>query len=225
MKVAPRLYIDMLRLKIELFRLGRFVPQLRWSMKMIEKKRQGLRQYHEMYVSTVSNQRMAISLELAGFLMIICETIRPRRILDLGSGFSSFVFRCYAKDKSPKPEVWSVDDSEEWLQKTSAFLALHGLTCERMITWNSFRPREFEDAFDLILHDLGSMDLRKKTFGEVLYLSHPRGLIILDDLHKQPYKLFVEVTLNQRGFRCLYMKSVTIDKFQRFAGVVAKTRA
>ena len=47
-----------------------------------------LRDPHEEFVSRVSSPDMAISLEAAAFLRALCEGLRPRRVLDLGSGFS-----------------------------------------------------------------------------------------------------------------------------------------
>jgi hypothetical protein len=38
--------------------------------------------------------------------------------------------------------------------------------------------------FDLILHDLGSIELREETLPFVLTLLDERGIIILDDMHK-----------------------------------------
>lgn len=47
-----------------------------------------------------------------------CQVRPPRRILDLGSGFSPVTLRLYTEDMDPKPEVSSVDDSKEWQART-----------------------------------------------------------------------------------------------------------
>src|SRR5689334_15482328 len=47
------------------------------------------------YTRNVSPDPIAISLELSVFLAVLCDRERPGAILDLGSGFSSFVFRSY----------------------------------------------------------------------------------------------------------------------------------
>src|SRR5581483_11179383 len=61
------------------------------------------------YIARVSPDPIAVALPLATFLGVLCEQLRPQRILDLGSGFSSYVFRA-----SAAPEVWSLDQSPAW---------------------------------------------------------------------------------------------------------------
>jgi len=50
---------------------------------------------HKVYIEHISSPEMAMSLELAYFIMNYCIEYKPKRLLDLGSGFSSFVFRLY----------------------------------------------------------------------------------------------------------------------------------
>ena len=54
--------------------------------------------HHQRYVTTVSLPYQAVSLELAALLLSLCRSTRPAVIADLGSGFSSFVFRTYAAE-------------------------------------------------------------------------------------------------------------------------------
>ena len=57
-----------------------------------EKIRKLLKPFYEEYIQIVSTPDMAISLETACFLFIFSDLISASKILDLGSGFSSFVF-------------------------------------------------------------------------------------------------------------------------------------
>jgi hypothetical protein len=50
---------------------------------------------HAAYIREVSSPEMAMSLELAHFLLGWCLWKQPKHLLDLGSGFSSYVFRLY----------------------------------------------------------------------------------------------------------------------------------
>src|SRR5690348_5146340 len=50
---------------------------------------------HRAYVREVSSPEYTISLGLAAFLLALCRSRRPGRILDLGSGFSSYLFRLH----------------------------------------------------------------------------------------------------------------------------------
>ena len=58
---------------------------------------------HRTYTRDVSPDPIAISLELSVFLSVVCDALGPRAILDLGSGFSSYVFRSYAKEARTDP--------------------------------------------------------------------------------------------------------------------------
>lgn len=178
-----------------------------------------LKPYYEEYTSEVSPADMAISLEMSIFLYLFCDITKPKSILDLGSGFSSFVFRHYQATTEVKPDVWTVDDDEEWLEKTRTFLVLHGLLDENLITLDLFLQRG-PKSFDLILHDLGSMETRAKTLATVLTLSHSNGLVILDDVDKSEYfKILLQVT---KRFDCeLYnLKFYTLDSIGRHAGLL-----
>ena len=58
----------------------------------------------------------------------ICFQQRPRIILDLGSGFSSAVFRLYMAQQNVQTTVYSVDDDPLWLNKTRDSLKANNLS-------------------------------------------------------------------------------------------------
>ncbi|MDP2727812.1 MAG: hypothetical protein Q8P59_09750, partial [Dehalococcoidia bacterium] len=91
--------------RVQLIPLQRDFPQLRDYRGLARECREKLLPYYGQYTSRVSIDYMAVSLELSAFLMVLCERFRPSSILDLGSGFSSFVFRYYASKATPKPTV------------------------------------------------------------------------------------------------------------------------
>ena len=90
---------------------------------------------YTLYVNTVSSFQMALSLESAALVWALCDERRPAKIVDLGSGFSSFVLRHWAKVSGREVEVWSVDDDAEWLQKSKEFCASTGVSTEKFSTW------------------------------------------------------------------------------------------
>lgn len=186
--------------------------------------RRQLQPYYEAYVANVSTGGMAISLELSTFLMTICNIVQPERILDLGSGFSSVVFRLYMQHATSKPTILSIDDSDEWLGKTRTFLEAHGLSVERMSTWQSFvnvnHGQTCDGAFDLVLHDLGDMEFRRATFGNILKLVRKGGLAVLDDAHYAGYRGFARWELEERRIDYYSLKRFTIDKFGRYSLLV-----
>lgn len=178
-----------------------------------------IRTSYEQYVSRISTDDSAISLELAIFLIVLCNATKPQRILDLGSGFSSFVFRRYQLSADPKPEVWSVDDCPHWLNRTRSFLYEHNLNAHKLLSWDSFQSKTVNN-YDLILHDLGTMDLRLETLEEVLGMVCPCGLVILDDFHKPKYKQRLDDMISQFKFEIYNLGAFTMDKYGRYSALL-----
>lgn len=174
------------------------------------------------YTGNVSYEGMPISLESACFLWSLCEATTPMRILDLGSGFSSFVFRRYQSEASVRPEVWSVDESAQWLEKTRAFLLGRGLTDDNLYTWDEFQKME-PGCFDLISHDLGLMDDRPDILEQMLALKKRDGKIIIDDLHNVEYRRELKKRLRRYDLIEGYsLRWLTLDKHLRYSLMVGQ---
>lgn len=198
-----------------------------------------LKPYYNEYTSEVSPDDWAISLELATFLQIFCDITKPKSILDLGSGFSSFVFRRYQATAHIKPVVWTCDDSQKWLKKTRTFLAKHNLSSENLTTLNSFleflsttgdvknKLQSELKNFDLILHDLGSMESRagrlerlERLLTVLIPLSSPNGIIILDDIHKPNYLKAVIQLSKHLNCRLYNLRFYTLDSYGRHSALL-----
>ena len=174
---------------------------------------------HRRYVADVSSTEMAVSLNTVCLLLAFCEKMQPSSILDLGSGFSSFALRSYARQKHDV-KVYSVDDNQEWLRKTGDFLSASGLSTKNLMTWDEFRKSDLKD-FELVFHDLGSMELRAQALPDVLGRVKPAsGVLILDDMHKPDYACFVGASLQGRRLNHLNLKPFTIDEIGRYAHLV-----
>jgi predicted O-methyltransferase YrrM len=208
----------------EMMHLKRRFPQFRDINKITTENYQKLKPYYEEYITTISNDKMAISLELSAFLMTICELFKPKSILDLGSGFSSFAFRLYITNLIQKPTIWSVDDSQEWLEKTRMFLDKHNIYSGNLTSWSSFMEQN-HNKFDMILHDLGTMEVREKTINDVLMLSNPNGMIILDDIHKYNFHMHTKHILAKSNFRSYSLTFFTKDKFGRYSMLATNDKA
>ncbi len=193
-------------------------PALTDIPRAVSKCEAELRDVYDHYVANVSSPDMAMSLELAAFLLGLCQAVEPKKILDLGSGFSSFVFRTYAAQCGGQVSVTSVDDSPPWLERTREFLAERGLSTERLSDWNSF-IKNGRDTFDLIFHDLGSMETRAEALPLVLDMASPAGLVILDDVHKRSYERVVRRVTRRRQVRVFSLRSHTLDKYGRFSSL------
>lgn len=174
-----------------------------------------LKPVHRDYIDRVSRADMAASLELGAFLCAACKSRQPRRLLDLGSGFSSFVLRSYAS-LNPGVTTVSVDDDSAWLQKTAQFLAHQGLETENLLLLQDFLNAR-QDPFDLILHDLNFVEVRINYVEAILDRLAPGGIVVFDDVHKRDYLHPLLKLLRRRQGECYSLKPVTSDQFGRYA--------
>jgi hypothetical protein len=175
---------------------------------------------HRIYARDVSTPEYTISLGLAAFLLALCRSRRPERILDLGSGFSSYVFRVHQAQADPRPEVLSADDDDAWRASTRSYLAAHDLPAEGLL-----RPDEvrWEDArFDLVLHDLNSINSAERAalLAAVAGIATRGGLVVLDDLDGYPYRRRVRAEAARRGLRLLSLRSFLRDGIGRHPGAL-----
>jgi len=176
--------------------------------------------HHAAYISSVSNDVMAASIELCAFMDVLCQISAPGRVADLGSGFSSFVLRSYAAAATTPCEVHSVDDHAGWLGRTKEYLEGHGLTADNLWHWPDFISQIEPGSFDVVLHDMGSMEFRAESLSQVLTLVKSGGHVILDDVHKPAYRKHVHSVLEAEGLEYLSLKKITGDSKARFAYLV-----
>ena len=90
-----------------------------------------------------------------------------------------------------------------------------GLDTQRTLLWQELA----QDAFDLVLHDLGSMTTREETLPAPLSLVGADGILVLDDLHFPRYRAHVEHTLAACGARYESAEEATRDLVGRFSWV------
>ena len=134
-------------------------------MQSLDRLSRELPSRHAQYVATISDTAHAISLELARFILEVASEDHAKRLLDLGSGFSSYVLRAYAAGV-PGAVAWSVDDDPAWLEKTRAFLVSEGLSTEHLYNWSEFLTLASTNGpgtFDLVVHDLSTVRSRHGT--------------------------------------------------------------
>jgi predicted O-methyltransferase YrrM len=172
---------------------------------------------HADYCRNVGHPNHAASLELVELLLVLCERTKPKRVVDLGSGFTSYALRSWAKDAAAdghEATMWSVDTSAEWLGKTGEYLKRQGLETDGLATWPDFVDAEHA-PFDIVLHDMGFMDVRAETLHSVAALARPGGLVVLDDMHKAEYRAYALSELS--GREVFSLKKLTHDSLARYA--------
>lgn len=150
-------------------RLRAVNPFDKLTLPFVKANQEILRPFYEEYISNVSRSDMAASLELAAFLFSVCKINHYTKLLDAGSGFSSFAFRFYAK-QTPGVRVYSIDDDAAWLMKTKHYLKEHSLDTLDMLTLEDFVKLN-EGGFDCILHDMNFVEVRIKYVDFVLQLA------------------------------------------------------
>lgn len=194
------------------------IPSMQALRDGMQDHAQTLRAQYEDYITTTSLDYMAASLESSALLCSLADIIGAGTVVDLGSGFSSYVLRDYAAQTTPTPIVYSVDDSGEWLGKTRQYLEQHGCSTDNLFDW-----RDFEDndhlKFDLIFHDMGNMDLRAGALPWVIDHLSPGGFAILDDMHKARYRKKAESIIAETDLHLYSMRELTLaalaDAFPR----------
>jgi predicted O-methyltransferase YrrM len=173
---------------------------------------------HRDYCARVGHPVHAASLELVGVLLGLVDATAPRRVVDLGSGFTSFVLRDHARASGI--EVHSVDDSAAWLDRTRGYLREKGVSDGNLHHWPDFQRLGMRGGFGLVLHDMGFMDVRLKTLEQVLDLAAPGGWVVLDDMHKAEYRAAALAVLERRRLEHWSLKALTRDRLTRYAYLV-----
>lgn len=180
-------------------------------------KRSGesLRASYELYINNISRDDMAASLELSGFLQYLCEGLNAGKIIDFGSGFSSFVFRKGAKANTSL-EVWSVDDDFEWMEKTRSYLVQQRVGTGNLVMLSDFLSTN-QRNFDLVFLDLNFVEVRKDYIRPAVECCKKGGVIIFDDVHKSDFLYDVLSRTRDLAIEFYDIKSLTLDKFGRFS--------
>lgn len=220
-RILRKLNFILLEFSVEsLNRLKAVNPFDKLTLQFVKANQEILRPYYEEYVYKVSRSDMAASLELAAFLFSVCKINQYTKLMDVGSGFSSFVFRLYAK-QTPGVRVYSIDDDAEWLEKTKHYLNEHSLNTDDMLTLENFMQLN-EGDFDCILHDMNFVEVRIQYVDFVFRSAKKNGLIIMDDVHKMDYRFALLKKLKSLEVSCFTLRDMTKDNFGRFAYAVLK---
>jgi len=172
---------------------------------------------YQEYVGSISTADKVISYELVAFLWHILQTIKPKLVIDLGSGFSSYLFRYYQSTAVEPCRVISCDDSEHWLERTHHFLRTKHLSSDDLMLWDTFITQCNNESPDLILDDLGQIPARIKTLPQILSLTRPQTLTIIDDLHKYQLRRSVLGQLPSMKYHVYDLTPITYDHFGRYA--------
>lgn len=187
-------------------------------------QRMFLQSHHE-YVSHLSPADMAASLPTLAYLYFLCRATRARSVLDLGSGLSSYVLRCYARDAAYPVSVTSVDDDAKWLARTEEFLRENGCgDVGALSLWSDYQSSPAQ-RHDVVFHDLAGGEVREEAMPFAVAQVAPGGLIVLDDAQHPGHRARMGTELSAAAMQIYSLRRWTLDGYGRWAvlGVPRRT--
>jgi predicted O-methyltransferase YrrM len=200
---------------VDAIRLKRSEPDL--APRHWQPETSGLAEPYGRYVHEVSSPDHAASLEVCVYLDMVCRARQAKRMLDTGSGFSSYVLRRYAATQSGAAVV-SADHSQDWLGKTKDFLAANDLSVDGLIAWEAIE-RQPRSTFDVIFHDVAGGRIRETGMPIVARLLRPGGCVVFDDAHHQGHRAQMYRTAHEFALRTFSLRRWVLDRYGRYAVV------
>jgi predicted O-methyltransferase YrrM len=174
---------------------------------------------YERYITHVSRSNWAASPQLAALLWHLCRVTRPKRILELGTGFTSYVFRRYAEEGGDVAVV-SADTSEEWLTKTRAFLGAMGCRDDGLVLLDDLGAEAADGTFELILNDVLG-DIRPWMTTVALRYRSEDGLIVMDDADRDVDRRSLIRNARENGLSLYDLRPWTLDFYGRWSLLAA----
>ncbi len=170
--------------------------------------------YYNDYLANVSD--MAPSLKTLKALILLC---RPgASVIDLGSGFSSFVLAYYAEHLDL--DIWSIDDSPEWLKHSEDFCVKHGYDQPLFLLWSTYEQLRTVSN-DVIFFDIGRTPKRPQYYNHVLNNNiNPHTVILFDDMHKPILKNALDRELSNKNYHEQDIKNLTLDQYGRYCRLI-----
>ena len=167
---------------------------------------------HADYVRTVSDTAWGVSLPTAAYLYHLCRATSPARLLDTGSGFSSYVLRRHVQEAG-RGTVVSADDDADWLARTAGFLQRHGLATDGLLALTAAPLAR--GAYVLALHDLPICTARGDALPAVATAVAGGGIALLDDGHHYGGEIFAAG--RAASLELYSLRARTLDPLGRYA--------
>src|SRR5262249_33436819 len=108
-----------------------------------------------------------------------------------------------------------------WAGGARRYLESRGVGAEGLVPVEEL-PRGPGDRFDLVLHDLNSIESpeRVRALPLALGLLAPGGVVVLDDLDGYPYRRRARPAVRQAGLRLVSLRSAILDDRWSYPGAV-----
>ncbi len=188
----------------------------------IETVCQKYKSVYEDYINTVSTEIMATSFEQCIILYLISCNLYDKKILDAGSGISSYFLRVGSINTSSVN--YTIDTSIEWLLKTKNFLEFNKINSNHMY---SLLESNSDMKYDFIYYDLGYIHERIGFIHNITSRLNVGGMIMIDDLHfnSSPDCMvhdFVYQYYTSDLWTEIDIRSISTDKYGRYATIFVK---
>ncbi len=167
-------------------------------------------EWYDYYTTYVSAPAMAISLETASYVGLIARTARSA--VDFGSGFTSYVLRRYC------PDVWSVDDDPEWLEKTREFLHGRDFSTDQLVLMEDYPAGQH----DLVVYDYAGGEIRDASYRFAFAQVAPGGTIVVDDMQWEQHAEHARAAAEANGMELFSCQTWTQDEFGRWASAATR---
>ena len=118
MSKRARTFVHRLRSTLHARYLLKGFPQLMNYEQLVKSGAYHLRPVYDKYISDISTKNMVISWETSCFLYTIARISGAKKILDLGSGFSSYVLRSRTRTnriQKVRQRTISARSSDSWI--------------------------------------------------------------------------------------------------------------
>jgi predicted O-methyltransferase YrrM len=166
---------------------------------------------------TVSRRGMAASVESVAYMWWLCEQTKASRVLDMGSGFSSYVLRCYAARAAHPVEVVSVDDSIEWLGRTRDWLTHCDLPADGLMWSEDWRTGT--DTYDFVFYDYSGGPARNEWMWDAAKRLNPGGVILFDDAQHPGHHFEMARVASSHNLYLFDVYGVTVDESGRYSAM------
>ena len=189
-------------------------PQILEALSRLPRAMERFREVHTSYARDVSTPVMTASLETSALLWTLCEATRPAQIVELGSGFSTFVLSSWVAGNTC--QLLSIDDDATWQERSRSYIVDRGLAAPQMAGIEAIRDLP---AADLLFLDYGLPPERIGVLRAVTSALRPSGVLVIDDVNQTPFGEQVRIARRPYGFRLYSVRAWTLDDFGRFAAL------
>ena len=181
-----------------------------------------INEMHSFYISKVSNDVFALSLESSYCIAALIKKIKPTSIWDLGSGFTTWLCHYITKSSNIKTNILTVETSKEWGKTVNAFFTTQNLTTDsHILGYDEIETFLYSKKTpELIIHDIGdkyNFGIRQKLLPFLGKLCSKGAFLFVDDIHKPEINAATRNTQSRHNLSIQDLSCFTCDKFGRYA--------